>query len=286
MGSNVKTKERGGGTLYVVATPIGNLGDLTHRAAETFAAVDFIAAEDTRVTVKLLNHLGIKKPMVSCYRHNEDWRTGEIVSRIEAGENCALCCDAGTPAVSDPGEELVAAAKDAGIAVVPIPGASAAVTALSASGLYTGRFCFEGFLPVNKKTRRERFLEIKEERRTLIFYEAPHKLKNTLVDLLKYLGDRRITVARELTKIHEEILRTTLSEAVSYYMKNEPRGEYVLVVSGEEREKAAEYTHADAVAMAEQFIKEGKTLSAAAKDAAKETGFPRSEIYRFVLREE
>lgn len=280
-----KKIEEQAGTLFVVATPIGNLGDLTHRAAATLEAVDFIAAEDTRVTIKLLNHLGIKKPMVSCYRHNEDWRTGEIVARIEAGESCALCCDAGTPAVSDPGEELVAAAKDAGITVVPIPGPSAAIAALSASGLYTGRFCFEGFIPVNKKTRRERFLEIKDERRTLIVYEAPHKLKNTLVDMLEYFGDREITVARELTKIHEEIVRTTLSEAASHYKKNEPKGEFVLIVAGKEPEELVGYTMDDAVALANAFIKEGKSLSAAAKEAATETGFPRSDIYKAVLRD-
>ncbi len=276
--------KKGPGILYVVATPIGNLGDLSHRAEQTFRDVDFIAAEDTRVTMKLLNHLGIKKPMVSCYRHNEDQRTAEIAARIEAGENCALCSDAGTPAVSDPGEELVRYATDLGIRVVPIPGPVAAIAALCASGLETGRFCFEGFIPMNKKTRRERLIEIKDEQRTLVFYEAPHKLKNTLADLLEYFGDRELTIARELTKIYEEIRKTTLSEALAFYRKNEPKGEFVLVVTGKEPVKEEEYTLEDAVELAKNFLEEGKAVSAAARDAAAKTGFPKSEIYKAVIR--
>ncbi|MEG2633301.1 MAG: 16S rRNA (cytidine(1402)-2'-O)-methyltransferase, partial [Oscillospiraceae bacterium] len=193
------------GKLYVVATPIGNLGDISARAAAVLESADFIAAEDTRVTAKLLNHLGIKKPLVSYYQHNMAERGEEIIERIINGESCAQCSDAGTPAISDPGEMLVRQAIDAGIDVEPIPGACAAITALCASGLATGRFCFEGFISVSKKSRREHLNEIKDEKRTMIFYEAPHKLRNTLRDLLETLGDREITLARELTKLHEDI---------------------------------------------------------------------------------
>ena len=202
------------GTLYVVGTPIGNLSDFSPRAVETLEAVDFIAAEDTRVTLKLLNHFGVKKPLVSYFEHNKRDHGEKILARLEAGENCALVSDAGMPAISDPGELLVAQCAERGIPVLVVPGPSAVVSALAISGLPTGRFTFEGFLSVNKKSRRDHLDEVKDERRTMIFYEAPHKLYATLRDMLDAWGDRRIAIVRELTKIHEEVIRTTLSEAV------------------------------------------------------------------------
>ena len=276
--SNDGTKT--GGVLYIVATPIGNLSDLSPRAAGILSEVDFVAAEDTRITVKLLNHLGIKKPMISCYRHNELQRTDTIIERIKNGESCALCSDAGTPAISDPGEELVRKAVENNIPVIPIPGPSAVITALSASGLITSRFCFEGFIPMNRKTRKKRLLELQNEARTIVIYEAPHKLKRTLNDLLEYLGDRTVTLARELTKIHEEIVRTTLGEAVKKYADNEPRGEFVVIISGKLTEEAEDYTLEEAAELAKSFIKEGYSASEAAGKAAAETGIARSIIYK------
>ena len=219
------------GTLYLVATPIGNLDDMPPRVAATFGAADFIAAEDTRVTLRLLNHLGLKKPMVSYYEHA--LHHGEaILQRIEAGENCALCSDAGMPCISDPGEQIVKEAHARGIKVVPVPAASACVTALAASGQPTARFVFEGFLPVPKRERRERLDFLQKETRTMIFYEAPHKLRGTLDDLAVTFGtDRSVSLCRELTKLHEEIKKTTLGEAVAFYRENDPRGEYVLVLT-------------------------------------------------------
>jgi len=220
------------GTLYIVATPIGNLDDMPPRVAATFGAADFIAAEDTRVTMKLLNFLGLKKPMVSYYDHALQKGEG-ILRRIEAGENCALCSDAGMPCVSDPGEVIVRDALARGIKVVPVPAASACVTALAVSGQDTSRWVFEGFLPVNKKQKRERLAELQGEKRTVIFYEAPHKLRTTLDDLTAAFGpERSITLCRELTKLHEEIWKTTLGEAQTHYAENDPRGEYVLVMAG------------------------------------------------------
>ena len=221
------------GTLYLVPTPIGNLGDISRRIADTLGEVDFIAAEDTRVTLKLLNHLGLKKPMLSYYRHNTGAGGEAVLSRLLAGESCALVTDAGTPAVSDPGEELVALCAQSGVDVVAIPGPCALVTALAVSGLPTGRFTFEGFLAMNKKNRRTHLEELKGERRTMIFYEAPHKLCATLDDLAEAFGPgRRISLCRELTKLHEEVRRTTLGEAAEWYGANPPRGEFVLVVEG------------------------------------------------------
>ena len=215
------------GTLYIVATPIGNLNDMTPRAAATFGSVDFVAAEDTRVTLKLLNHLGLKKPMVSYYEHNSKEKGQYILDRIAAGESCALCSDAGMPAISDPGEEIVRDALAQGIPVVPVPAASACVTALAVSGQDTSRFVFEGFLPVAAKPRKQRLESLAGETRTMIFYEAPHKLRSTLEDLEKTFGGQRsITLTRELTKLHEEIRKTTLAEACAYYQENAPRGEY------------------------------------------------------------
>ena len=213
------------GTLYLVATPIGNLDDMPPRVAATFGLADFIAAEDTRVTLRLLNHLGLKKPMVSYYEHA--LHHGEaILQRIEAGENCALCSDAGMPCISDPGEQIVREAHARGIRVVPIPAASACVTALAASGQPTARFVFEGFLPVPKRERRERLAFLRNETRTMIFYEAPHKLRGTLDDLAATFGaERSVSLCRELTKLHEEIKKTTLGEAVAFYRENDPRGE-------------------------------------------------------------
>ena len=220
------------GTLYIVATPIGNLDDMPPRVAATFGAADFIAAEDTRVTMKLLNFLGLKKPMVSYYEHALQKGEG-ILRRIEAGESCALCSDAGMPCVSDPGEVIVRDALARGIKVVPVPAASACVTALAVSGQDTSRWVFEGFLPVNRKQKKERLAALLQEKRTTIFYEAPHKLRTTLDDLANAFGaDRSITLCRELTKLHEDIWKTTLGEAVEHYKTNEPRGEYVLVMAG------------------------------------------------------
>lgn len=269
------------GTLYIVATPIGNLGDLTPRAAETFARADFIAAEDTRVTLKLLNHLGLKKPMVSYYEHNLRERGAYILGRIAAGESCALCSDAGMPAVSDPGEVIVRDAHARGIPVVPVPAASAAVTALCVSGQATGRFVFEGFLPTNRRQKKERLDALRGEERTVIFYEAPHKLPTTLADLERAFGAQRgLTVCRELTKLHEEIRVTTIGEANAYYRENPPRGEFVLVMAGAAPESPAEQTLDDAVAAARAQMAAGESAAAAAKYAAAHSAFSKSEIYR------
>ncbi len=272
------------GTLYIVATPIGTLQDLTPRAAATFGAVDFIAAEDTRVTLKLLNHLGIKKPMVSYYEHNLKERGAQILARIAAGESCALCSDAGMPAVSDPGEVIVTDALAMGIPVVPVPAASAAVTALAVSGQPTGRFTFEGFLPVNRRSRLERLDELKDERRTMIFYEAPHKLRTTLDDLCAAFGPQRsITLCRELTKLHETITKTTIGQAVEWHAENAPRGEYVLVVAGAEPPAPEQVTLEQAAARALERCAAGEKLTAAARAVAAETGFSKSEIYKLCL---
>jgi 16S rRNA (cytidine1402-2'-O)-methyltransferase len=274
------------GTLYIVATPIGNLDDLTPRAAATFGAADFVAAEDTRVTLRLLNHLGLKKPMVSYYEHA--LQHGEaILQRIEAGETCAMCSDAGMPCVSDPGEVLVKDAIARGIRVVPVPAASAAVTALSVSGQKTDRWVFEGFLPVEKKPRRERLEFLLHEPRTVIFYEAPHKLRTTLSDLVQAFGAQRsVTLCRELTKLHEEVTKTTLGEAEQWYRENEPRGEYVLVMAGVSPEEVPCTVQSleDVAAHARALIeKEGMALSAAAREAAKGTPFAKSQVYRALL---
>lgn len=275
------------GTLYIVTTPIGNLQDLTPRAASTFAEVDFIAAEDTRVTMKLLNYLELKKPLISYYEHNASQRGETVLARILAGENCALCSDAGVPAISDPGQALVEEALAVGIRVVPIPAASAAITALCASGQNTSLFVFEGFLPQNKRQRGERLQALQTETRTIIFYEAPHKLPRTMKDLLDSFGENRsITICRELTKLHEEIWKTTIAEAYNRYTTETPRGEFVLVMAGEDPSvfKPAEYTLEQAVTLAKQLISEERlSTSEAAKKAAFETKFPKSEIYKKIL---
>lgn len=272
------------GTLYLVPTPIGNLGDISVRCAQTLTAVDFIAAEDTRVTLKLLNHLGLKKPMVSYYRHNTGTGGRAVLDRILLGEDCALVTDAGTPAISDPGEELVALCAAEGVNVVAIPGPCALTVGLSVSGLPTGRFTFEGFLPVNKKNRRLQLAALREEQRTMIFYEAPHKLSATLVDLRDAFGpDRRISLCRELTKLHEEVRRTTLGGAADWYAANEPRGEFVLVVEGASPPVADCMSPEDAVALVEQYRGEGLSLKEAARKAAEESGFSKNELYDLAL---
>ena len=274
------------GTLYLVATPIGNLDDMPPRVAATFGAVDFVAAEDTRVTLRLLNHLGLKKPLVSYYEHALH-HGAAILQRIEAGEDCALCSDAGMPCISDPGEQIVAEAHARGIRVVPVPGASACITALAASGQPTARFVFEGFLPVPKRERRERLAVLQGETRTILLYEAPHKLRGTLDDLAAALGaDRPVSLCRELTKLHEEIVKTTLGEAVAHYRDHDPRGEYVLVVAGADPAAAAddaEPTKEDVVAAARALLEGGMPPSAAARQAAAGTPFAKGEIYKALI---
>lgn len=268
------------GTLYLVATPIGNLGDLTFRGVETLKQVDFIAAEDTRVTVKLLNHLEIKKPMVSYYRHNTGTRGEELIARLLAGESCALVTDAGTPAISDPGEELVAQCAQHEIPVVPIPGACAFVNALAVSGLPTGRFTFEGFLAMNKKNRRSHLESLVGETRTMIFHEAPHKLPATLNDLKEAFGaDRRISLCRELTKLHEQVWRTTLGEAADHYAHTPPKGEFVLVVEGAPQQEKESYTLEEGLEQVEKRLEEGTSLRDAVKQTAAAMGLSRKALY-------
>ena len=274
------------GTLYIVATPIGNLEDLPPRAAATLGMVDFIAAEDTRVTLRLLNHLGLKKPMLSYYQHNFS-KGDQILRRLEEGENCALCSDAGMPAISDPGELLVKDALARGITVCPIPGASACVSALAVSGQDTARWVFEGFLPIPKKPRRQRLEALAREERTIILYEAPHKLVNTLEDLAQALGsDRSITLCRELTKLHEEIQKTTLAQALDQYRETPPRGEFVLVVAGGQPDTSEEeLTLEQAVALAREKMSQGESPTAAAKAAAAASPYSKGEIYRELIGE-
>ena len=272
------------GKLYVVGTPIGNLGDMTPRATETLAAVDFIAAEDTRVTVKLLNHFGIKTPMVSYHEHNKASRHELIAARIEAGETCALVTDAGMPAVSDPGEDLVRYCREKGLCVESVPGPSALITALAVSGMPSGRFCFEGFLSVNKPSRFEHLESVKNDKRTLIFYEAPHKLLATLRDMLKVFGNRNIALVKELTKLHEACERTTLEWAVQKYTEQEPKGEFVLIVEGaSDSETVVKPSLEDAVKTARELINGGLSPTAAAKETAGLTGLRKNEIYRALI---
>ena len=272
------------GTLYLVPTPIGNLGDISQRAADTLEAVDFIAAEDTRVTVKLLNHLGIKKPMVAYHRHNKDTAGPILLKRLLAGESCALVTDAGTPAISDPGEELVALCAQSQVQVEAIPGPCALITALSVSGLPTGRFIFEGFLPMNRKNRRARLEELGNEERTMVFYEAPHKLTATLDDLRDTFGpDRRVAVCRELTKLHEQVLRTTLGEATDYFVQTPPRGEFVLVVDGAPTPAAQAGDPQQALKRVEQLRGEGWSLKDVAAQAAVEFGLKKRALYDLSL---
>lgn len=271
------------GILYVVGTPIGNLSDLSPRAAQTLSEVDFIAAEDTRVTVKLLNHLGIKKPMISYFEHNKQFKGEIICDRILSGESCAVVTDAGMPCISDPGEELIKQCAERGIKTEVVPGPSAVISALCVSGLSTGRFTFEGFLSVNKKSRKDHLESLLNEKRTMIFYEAPHKLANTLSDFYKTFPDRKLTIARELTKLHEEIIRTTTTEAFEKYADSSLKGEIVLVLEGSSEVALQEYTLEDAVALARKMIDEGAKPTQAAKDAATLTGMKKNDIYRELI---
>ena len=276
------------GALYVVGTPMGNLRALSPRAVETLSQADFIAAEDTRVTLRLLNHFGIKKPLLSYFEHNKQEHGPLILSRLREGQTCALVSDAGMPAISDPGETLVAACAREGVPVYVVPGPTAAVSALALSGLPTGRFTFEGFLSVNKRHRKAHLEGLRGEERTMIFYEAPHKLRKTLSDLEKLLGkERRIALCRELTKVHEEVWRTTLGEAAAHYRETEPRGEFVLVVAGAEEAPAPEaaYTLEEAAQLAASLAAGGLSASEAAKEAAQTTGFKKGELYRLLLEQ-
>ena len=273
------------GMLYLVPTPIGNLGDISQRCRETLENADFIAAEDTRVSLKLLNHLGIKKSLVSYYEHNKAFKGEKIVERILAGETCALVSDAGSPAISDPGEDLVRLCHEAGIVVCAIPGPCAAITALSISGQATGRFCFEGFLSTAKKSRKEHLESLAKEQRTMIFYEAPHKLVTTLEDMAEVFGsDRPISLCRELTKLHEEVVRITLGEAVEKYTQNAPKGEFVLIVAGAAPEEKVSATAEDAAARVAQLMEGGMSRKDAVKQTAKELDLPKNVVYDAALQ--
>lgn len=274
------------GILYVVGTPIGNLGDLSPRAVETLGSVDFIAAEDTRVTLRLLNHFGIKKPMISYFEHNKRERGEIICQRILQGESCAIVTDAGMPCISDPGEDLVKLCREKGIKTAVVPGPSALISALAVSGLETGRFTFEGFLSVNKKSRKEHLESLKNEKRTMIFYEAPHKLPSTLKDLYGFFGDRKLTVVREITKIHEEVIPTTTAYAAENLSDGNIKGEIVLVLEGckQQETPAGGYTLEDAVALAKELMGKGMKATDSAKEASEITGLKKNDIYRNMIK--
>ncbi|MBD9139866.1 MAG: 16S rRNA (cytidine(1402)-2'-O)-methyltransferase [Clostridiales bacterium] len=274
------------GGLYLVATPIGNLGDFSPRGVETLERADFIAAEDTRVSMKLLNHFGIKKPLVSYHEHNRASAGQTILTRLLAGETCALVTDAGTPAISDPGEDLVRLCGENNIVVEAIPGCCAAICALAVSGLPTGRFTFEGFLPANKKERRTALLRLQGEERTMVFHEAPHKLRATLSDMAEILGDRPVALCRELTKLHEETLRTTLSAAVALYAEREPRGEYVLVVAGAQPMEEPAVTLEEGVSRVQRLREDGIKMKEAVRSVAGQTALNKNELYDAVLKAE
>ena len=272
------------GMLYLVPTPIGNLGDISIRCRETLEQADFIAAEDTRVSLKLLNYLGIKKSLVSYYEHNKAQKGNVILERILAGETCALVSDAGSPAISDPGEDLVKQCAEAGITVCAIPGPCAVITALSISGQATGRFCFEGFLSTSKKSRREHLESLVNEQRTMIFYEAPHKLPATLESMAEVFGpDRPISLCRELTKLHEEVVRTTLGGAIALYEEHPPKGEFVLVVAGAAPPEKIVATQEDAAERVAALMEEGMSRKDAVKQTAKELGLPKNVVYDAAL---
>ena len=274
------------GMLYLVPTPIGNLGDISIRCRETLEQADFIAAEDTRVSLKLLNHLGIKKSLVSYFEHNKEFKGNMIVERILAGETCALVSDAGSPAISDPGEDLVKQCAAAGITVCAIPGPCAVITALSISGQATGRFCFEGFLSTAKKSRREHLESLQNEERTMVFYEAPHKLKQTLQDMQKAFGpERPISLCRELTKLHEEVIRTTLAGAIDLYETQEPKGEFVLVLAGAPETVKQAASPADAAARVQELVAAGMSRKDAIKQTAKELDLPKNVVYDAAIQE-
>ncbi|MGN1307268.1 MAG: 16S rRNA (cytidine(1402)-2'-O)-methyltransferase [Faecousia sp.] len=273
------------GTLTLVPTPIGNLSDISPRCRQALAEADFIAAEDTRVTLKLLNHLELKKPLVSYYEHNKEFSGKKILERILAGENCAQVSDAGSPAISDPGEDLVRLCAEHGVTVTAIPGPCAAITALSISGLPTGRFTFEGFLSTTKKNRLAHLQSLKNETRTMIFYEAPHKLTATLRDLSEAFGaERRISLCRELTKLHEEVRRTTLGEAATYYNEQPPRGEFVLIVEGAAEKQEETPTIETALARVQELLAQGMSKKDAIKQASQETGFPKNALYDAAMK--
>ncbi|MBD5506595.1 MAG: 16S rRNA (cytidine(1402)-2'-O)-methyltransferase [Lachnospiraceae bacterium] len=276
------------GMLYLCATPIGNLGDMTPRVAETLGSVDLIAAEDTRNSIKLLNHFGIKTSMTSYHEYNKVEKAEYLIEQMQQGKNVALITDAGTPAVSDPGEVLVKKCQEAGITVTSLPGPVACITALTLSGLSTRRFCFEGFLPSDKKEKAQIFAELKEESRTILLYEAPHHLVRTLGELYEALGDRRITLCRELTKKFETILPTTISEALALYEKEEPRGEYVLVIEGKSLRQKNEERQAAWQSMTIEehmayYEEGGMDEKSAMKQVAKDRGVPKREIYQYLL---
>ncbi len=272
------------GMLYLVPTPIGNLSDISIRCRETLENADFIAAEDTRVSLKLLNHLGIKKSLVSYFEHNKTQKGAMIVERLLAGETCALVSDAGSPAISDPGEDLVKQCAEAGITVCAIPGPCAAITALSISGQSTGRFCFEGFLSTAKKSRREHLESLINEQRTMIFYEAPHKLPATLEDMAVAFGpDRSISLCRELTKLHEEVIRTTLGGAIELYTQQPPKGEFVLIVAGAEPKQEVRPTPEDAAARVAALMEGGLSRKDAVKQTAQELKLPKNVVYDAAL---
>ena len=274
-----------GGSLTLVGTPIGNLSDVSPRALEALSGCDFIAAEDTRVTLALLNHFDIKKPLFSYHEHNKRERGAQICDRLAAGENAVLVSDAGMPAISDPGEDLVRLCHERNIPVTVVPGPCAAVTALALSGMPAGRFTFEGFLSVTKRVRREHLLSLQKEPRTMIFYEAPHKLPATLRDMLEVFGDRELALVRELTKLHEEVIRTTLAAAAERFAAEAPRGEFVVIVGGAPQVKQTAFTAEQAAALARDYVAEGMSASAAAKAAAAETDVKKSEIYRLLVEE-
>ena len=271
--------------LTIVPTPIGNLEDMTFRAIRSLKEADLILAEDTRTTGILLKHFEIQNKMLSHHKFNEHQTVERMAARVKGGENIALVSDAGMPAISDPGEMLVTQCAEKGIPVRVVPGPSAVVSALAISGLPTGRFTFEGFLSTAKKSRREHLAQVKQERRTMIFYEAPHKLLTTLEDMLEAWGDRRIAVVRELTKIHEEAIRTTLAQAVAFYRENTPKGEFVLVIEGAPEEQAEEMTLEQAVAFAREQMARGASASEAAKEAAQASPFKKGELYRLLMAE-
>ena len=274
------------GTLYLVATPIGNLGDFSPRGVETLQTADFIAAEDTRVSVKLLNHFGIKKPLVSYHEHNRAAAGQAILARLLAGESCALVTDAGTPAISDPGEDLVRLCGENGVTVEAIPGCCAAICALAVSGLPTGRFTFEGFLSANKKERRTALLKLKCEERTMVFQEAPHKLRATLADMAEILGDRPAALCRELTKLHEETLRTTLLQAAELYREKEPRGEYVLVVAGAQPAEEPAVSLEEGVRQVQRLREAGMKMKEAVRTVSAQTELNKNDLYEAVLKAE
>ncbi len=271
--------------LYVVGTPIGNLGDISPRALDTLRNVDFIAAEDTRVTVKLLNHFDIKKPLISYFEHNKLQKGDVIIDRILAGESCALVTDAGMPAISDPGEDLVRQARERGVEIESVPGPSALITALAISGMPSSRFSFEGFLSVNKTERKRHLADIKNDRHTLIFYEAPHKLLTTLKDLYDTLGERKTAIVKELTKIHETVKISLLSQAVQYYSENPPKGEFVIIIEGAAEQEPETYTLGQATLMAKNLIDGGMPPTAAAKEIAAITGIRKGEIYKALIED-